>query len=275
MDLLVETVEPRGVVRLTLNRPEVRNAFDDRLIAELTEAVLRHGRDPAVRVIVLAAQGRAFSAGADLGWMRRMADFSRSENLIDALELARMLQVIDLCPKPTVALVQGVAYGGGVGLVAACDIALAAEPALFCLSEVRLGLIPAVISPYVIRAIGPRACRRLFLTAETFGAQRALGLGLVSDVVAADALEGVAAAVIAALLAGAPEAQSEVKDLIRLVENSVMDEALLRESAVRIADRRSSDEGREGMAAFLEKRSPVWMTPDPEGEEARACFHDC
>ncbi len=256
---LREHRDDRGVATLTMARPEVRNAFDDTLIAALTEAFIRLGADPAVRVVVLAAEGKAYSAGADLNWMKRMAGYDHAENVADATGLARMLQAIDRCPKPTVALVNGAAFGGGVGLVAACDIAIAAEPAAFCLSEVRLGLIPAVISPYVVRAMGPQACRRLFLTAERFDSAIALRLGLVSDVVAADELAKAGEAVIADLLNGGPEAQAAAKDLIVLASGGPVDDAMIHETAERIADRRASTEGREGIGAFLEKRKAAWI----------------
>jgi methylglutaconyl-CoA hydratase len=267
MTALTTTIDARGVARVTMDRPEVRNAFDDALIAEITAAFETLGTDPAVRVIVLAGAGKAFSAGADLNWMKRMAAYSRAENVTDALGLGRMCQAIDLCPKPTLALVQGAAFGGGVGLVAACDIAIAADPAKFCLSEVRLGLIPAVISPYVARAIGTRACRRYFLTAEVMDAPTALRLGLVSDVVATEALEEAGEAVITTLLSGGPVAQAEAKALVRRVEGAAVDDALVAETAERIADRRASDEGREGVGAFLEKRKPSW-TISQETEKA-------
>ncbi|MCF8499766.1 MAG: enoyl-CoA hydratase/isomerase family protein [Rhodospirillum sp.] len=258
MTALRETIDDRGVARLTMNRPEVRNAFDDALIGALTAAFERLGADPEVRVIVLASVGKAFSAGADLNWMKRMAAYSREDNVTDALGLARMCAAIDLCPKPTLALVQGAAFGGGVGLVAAVDIAIAADPAKFCLSEVRLGLIPAVISPYVNRAIGARACRRYFLTADVMDAATALRLGLVSDVVAPDTLEEAGEAVIASLLAAGPIAQAEAKAQVRLVESGPVERAMIQETAERIADRRASDEGRDGIGAFLEKRMPSW-----------------
>lgn len=257
-DTLIETADARGVARLTLNRPALHNAFDDALIARLTEALARLGADRTIRAVVLGGAGKSFSAGADLDWMRRMASYSREENQRDAEGLARLMHALDRLPKPVIAAVQGAAYGGGVGLVAACDIAIAAEGASFCLSEVKLGLIPAAISPYVVAAIGPRQARRYFQTAEVISAERALALGLVHEVVAADALDQEVERVVAALLDGAPEAEAEAKDLVFLVQGREIDPELIRETAWRIADRRVSPEGRAGLAAFLGKTLPPW-----------------
>lgn len=245
-----------GVARLTLNRPEVHNAFDDALIATLDETLARAGADPAVRVVMLGASGKSFSAGADLNWMRRAADYSDDENLADAMTLGRMLERLYRMPKPTVALVDGAVFGGGVGLVAACDIALATERAGFSLSEVRLGLIPAVISPYVVRAIGARQARRYFQTAERFDVHQAHRMGLVHQVVAD--LPAAAAELAAALLQGGRQAQAAAKSLIDAVDGRPIDDALIAELARRIVDARSGDEGREGLTAFLEKRAPSW-----------------
>ncbi|CCG06790.1 enoyl-CoA hydratase-related protein [Pararhodospirillum photometricum] len=257
MTVVLEHLDERGIVRLTLNRPEVRNAFDEHVIAALDAAVTRWGADPTTRVIVLAGAGPAFCAGADLTWMQRMAAYSPEENVADALALARLMRTLDRCPRPTVALVHGPVFGGGVGLVAACDIALAREDALFSLSEVRLGLVPGAISPYVARAIGLRACRRLFLTGERFDASRALALGLVSAVV--PDLDSAAADLIAALLQGSPEAQAASKALLHTLEGRRPgDDALMLETAQRIADARASTDGREGVSAFLAKRPPAW-----------------
>jgi methylglutaconyl-CoA hydratase len=253
------SVDARGVARLTLNRPERHNAFDDVLIADLTAALDRFAADNAVRVVVLAAVGKSFSAGADLEWMRRVAGYDRAANAADAAALARLMHTLDRLGKPTIALVQGAAYGGGVGLVACCDIAIATENARFCLSEVRLGLIPAVISPYVINAIGARQARRYFVSAEVIHATRAAEIGLVHEVViGADELAASAEAVLAALLTGAPQAQAEAKDLVFLCEGRAVDAELRAQTGARIAGRRASNEGREGLAAFLEKREPVW-----------------
>jgi methylglutaconyl-CoA hydratase len=257
---LLESVDARGVATLTLNRPERHNAFDDALIAELTAALIRLGGRSQVRAVVLASAGRSFSAGADVAWMRRVARQDEAANLQDALALAGLLHTLDRLEKPTVAVVQGPAYGGGVGLVACCDIAVSAERATFCLSEVRLGIIPATIAPFVIRAIGARAARRYFATAETIPASRAQLLGLVHEVVPEDALEAKRDEVLRALLAGAPGAQTEAKDLVFLCEGPLAGDALAQETARRIAARRSSPEGQEGLSAFLEKRAPAWRT---------------
>ena len=257
-DSVLVAVAGDGVATVTLNRPELHNAFNDTVIADLTRILAGLGADPAVRVVVLRAAGKSFSAGADLGWMRRMAGYSADENFADAMGLAYLMHSLDRLPKPTVAVVQGAAFGGGVGLVAACDIAIAAEGASFCLSEVKLGLIPAVISPYVVAAMGERACRRYFLTAERFSAAEALRLGLVHAVVEAGALEAALAGILERLRDGGPEAQSAAKELIFAVAGRPVDDALIRDTARRIAGRRASAEGREGTAAFLEKRQPVW-----------------
>lgn len=262
MTALIEAVADTGVATLTFNRPDRHNAFDDAMVAELTAALTRLGQDPAVRVVVLEAAGRSFSAGADLDWMRRAAGQGEAENVDDALALAGLMRTLDRLPRPTVAVVQGAAYGGGVGLVACCDVAIAAERASFCLSEVRLGLIPAAISPYVIQAIGARQARRWFVTAEAFPAARALEVGLVHEVVPQEGLAAARDAVLAALLGGAPEAQAESKALVFLCEGRPVDEALGAETARRIAARRASAEGREGIAAFLERRAPAWRFPE-------------
>lgn len=247
-----------GVARITMARPDKHNAFDDALIADLTAAFRAAGDDAAVRVVVLRGEGKSFSAGADLGWMQRMADYSRDENLGDARGLAEMMRALNELPKPTVARVQGAAFGGGVGLVAACDIALASQAASFCLSEVRLGLIPSVISPYVVEAIGARAARRYFLTAERFDAATARALGLVHEVDPPERLDHRLDEVVAGLLANGPAAMAASKSLIRRVGRGPVDEAMVEDTAVRIADIRASDEGREGVRAFLEKRDPSW-----------------
>ena len=257
MDLLLD-VDGRGVATLTLNRPERHNAFDDALIAALTDALEGLASRPDVRAVVLTGAGRSFSAGADLAWMQRMAGYSEAENLRDAAELARMLHTLDRLPKPTLALVGGNAYGGGVGLVACCDIALAVDRAVFCLTEVRLGLTPATISPYVVAAIGARQARRYFVTAEPIPAARAREIGLVHEVVPAAELDATRDRVLAALLPGAPGAQADAKVLAFLPEGRAVDEALVVETSRRIAARRASPEGREGLEAFLAKRPPGW-----------------
>jgi methylglutaconyl-CoA hydratase len=242
-----------------MNRATLHNAFNEAVIADLTQAFDELGRDPAVRLVMLRGAGRSFSAGADLGWMQRMAGYGDEENLADALGLAAMLRTIDLCPKPTMALVQGPAYGGGVGLVAACDIAIAVDTARFALTEVKLGLIPGVISPYVVAAMGERACRRYFLTAEPFTAEEAHRLGLVHEIVPTDGLEAAAGRMAAKLLEGGPASQAAAKELVRAVGRRPVDEAVVHDTAVRIARQRASAEGREGVAAFLDgKRKPSW-----------------
>jgi methylglutaconyl-CoA hydratase len=254
-------VSADGRATITLSRPERHNAFDDAVIAELTEAFEHASAAPEVRWVVLESTGASFSAGADLEWMRRMADYSADDNQRDAYTLARLLQVIDGCPKPVIAVVQGAAYGGGVGLVAACDIAVSADNATFCLSEVRLGLIPAAISPYVVAAMGARACRRYFLSAERFPAAEAHRLGLVHEVVEADALHQARDRILRALADGGPLAQSAAKQLIGTVAHHVPDDSLARWTANRIAEIRASPEGREGVMAFLERRQPAWKAP--------------
>ncbi|MSN26783.1 MAG: enoyl-CoA hydratase/isomerase family protein [Geobacter sp.] len=257
--IITNIYEP-GIATLTMNRPELHNAFDDLLIADLTAELKRLEADEAVRVVLLAGSGRSFSAGADLSWMRRMADYSREQNLADALGLAELMQTLNSLSKPTIALVQGAAYGGGVGLVACCDLAIATRRASFCLSEVKLGLIPAVISPYVMAAIGPRACRRYFLTAEPFNADQAQRIGLLHEVVEdEEALLSRGMELAALLLKNGPQAMAAAKELIAMVSGRPLDDALIGDTAGRIADRRASAEGREGLTAFLEKRTPGWV----------------
>jgi methylglutaconyl-CoA hydratase len=251
-------VDALGRATLTLDRPNLHNAFDDALVADLTRALERLDADPAVRVVLLAANGKSFSAGADLHWMRRMASYSVEQNLRDAEALARLMRTLDGLSKPTVALVQGPAYGGGVGLVACCDVALATSRAAFCLSEVRLGLVPAVISPYVVAAVGPRAARRLFLTAEIFDAHEAHRIGLVHEVVPEEDLLVRARRISEALLQNGPAALAAAKRLVARVSRAPLDDALVAETARLIADVRASPEAREGLAAFLEKRAPSW-----------------
>jgi len=247
-----------GVGTLWLNRPDLHNAFDDVLIAEVTAALDVLAGDTAVRVVLLAGRGKSFSAGADLAWMKRMAGYSAAQNEADAMGLAAMLHKLNVLPKPTIALVQGAALGGGVGLVAACDMAIAAENAVFALSETRLGLIPSVISPYVIAAIGARAARRYMLTAERFGAAKAEDLGLVSAVVPAGKLAAEGAGLADLLCQNGPQAVGEAKNLIGYVAGRPNDAELRAETARRIARVRATAEGREGVSAFLEKRKPSW-----------------
>jgi methylglutaconyl-CoA hydratase len=245
-----------AVARLTLNRPDVRNAFDDRLISLLHKSFVDIENDKTIRVVILAGNGPAFCAGADLNWMKRMAGNGYDENLADARALAGMLAALDRMPMPTIARVHGPVFAGGTGLVAACDIAVGTPEAKFCLSEARLGLSPATISPYVIRAMGEREARRYFLTAEVFDAAEALRIGMLS--ILTQKLDETIDALVRHLLAGGPEAMAKIKDLIRAVANRPVDAALVADTAKRIAEIRVSPEGREGIAAFLEKRKPSW-----------------
>lgn len=256
--LFLEEVGDNGVARITLTRGHVHNAFNDNLIEELTRSLRGLESDGRVRAVVMAAQGKSFSAGADLTWMGRMAGYTAAENLQDARALAGLMRTLNDLSKPTLALVQGPAFGGGVGLVACCDIALAAESASFALTEVKLGLIPAVISPYVVSAIGERAARRYFLTAERFSAVEAARLGLVHQVVPDEQLESRALRVLKALLAGGPKAQAAAKALIFAVAKRPLDDDLVEDTASRIAEVRVAAEAREGIKAFLAKRKPDW-----------------
>ena len=248
-----------GVARITLARPQLRNAFDDATIVALTAAFADADADAGVRVVVLAAEGPAFCAGADLHWMRRMAGYSREQNLADAAALAEMLRTIAACRKPTIARVQGDVYAGGMGLVAACDMAVAVDTARFCLSEVKLGLVPATIGPYVIRAMGARAAQRYFLTAERFDAATALALGLVHESVAPAALDDRVQALVGALLEASPEALALCKRLLHEVSGRPLDATLIARTAEIIADSRTSADGRHGVEAFLAKTRPRWQ----------------
>ena len=256
MNIIVERKD--GVGRITLNRPEVRNAFDDALIAALAKALAELDADSSVRVLVLAGNGPAFCAGADLNWMKRMAGYSYDENLRDARALADMLAALDRLDKPTIARVHGPAFAGGTGLVTACDIAVGTPEAKFSFSEAKLGLSPATISPYVLRAIGPRAARRYFLSAEVFDAAEALRIGLLSAVVPAAELDAFIGQLREQLLAGAAAAHARIKDLVRDIAGRPIDDALRADTARRIAEIRASPEGKEGIASFLEKRKPSW-----------------
>jgi methylglutaconyl-CoA hydratase len=257
-ETLLVTVADK-VATVTLNRPDLRNAFNEQAIAELARVFDELGRHDAVRAIVLAANGPSFCAGADLNWMKKMAGYSHDENEADAMRLADMLRTIYLCPKPVVARVQGDCYAGGMGLVAACDIVVASDTAGFCLSEVKLGLIPATISPYVIKAMGEQAARRYFITAERFDAAEAQRIGVAHAVVAPEALDATVAGIVKALVNNSPHAVRQAKTLVREIVGQPVGEALLRDTAGRIAAIRASIEGREGVASFLEKRKPTWI----------------
>ena len=258
-DMLTVVTDERGVATVTMNRPDKHNAFNEALIVDLTESFGHLARNPFVRVVVLTGAGQSFSAGADLNWMQEVANYSVESNLADAGRLAAMLHALDTMPQPTVAKVNGAAYGGAVGLIGACDIAVAADDAMFGITEVRLGLIPSVISPYVLRAVGPRQARRFALTGERFGAAEALRLGLVHEVAKKKAFDGTVAKIVDILLAGAPGAQAEIKLLFRdLWDLDRTGDAARAMTAERIARRRVTDEARKGMAAFFEKRKLDW-----------------
>jgi methylglutaconyl-CoA hydratase len=257
---MLQIEKKSSVARVTLNRPDVRNAFDDSLISALKNAFEDIGGDPSVRAMVLCANGPAFCAGADLNWMKRMAGYSYEENLADARALADMLSTLDRMPKPTIARVHGPAFAGGTGLVAACDIAVGTPEAKFCFSEAKLGLSPATISPHVIRAIGERAARRYFLTAEVFDAREAERIGLLTLLVEKDSLDKTIEELLGHLLAGGPTALARIKDLVRTVSSQPLDDELVAETARRIAEIRVSTEGKEGIASFLEKRKPSWFS---------------
>lgn len=251
-------MDERGVATVTLNNPEKHNAFDDKIIEELTAAFEQVSNNKDVRVMILAATGKNFCAGGDLGWMKRMANYSYDENLNDSKVLARMFKSLNFLTVPTIARVQGVAFGGGVGLVSCCDMAVATLDAIFSLSEVKIGLIPAVISPYVVGAIGQRASRRYFTTAERFDAQTAFNLGLVSKVVEKEQLNHEIDKLVETLLANSPTAIVGAKQLIFDVAGRKIDEELIDFTCEQIADIRVSTEGQEGLTAFLQKREPAW-----------------
>jgi len=252
-----------GVARVALDREAVHNAFDDALVAELTAALRALDADGGVRAVVLRGNGASFCAGADLTWMRRMANYERAENLADANALAAMLATLANLSKPVVARVHGAAYGGGVGLIACCDIAIGTPRATFALSEARLGLIPATIGPYVVRAIGARAAQRYFLSGERFGAAEALRIGLLHELTDPDSLDARVDAIVDALLRAGPGAQAAAKELLRAISGGPIDAAMIADTARRIADVRASAEAREGVAAFLDKRAPAWAAQLP------------
>lgn len=259
--MLEHQIDPRGVVTLTLDRAELHNAFDDLLIAELIKTLSLYQQNPNTKLLVLRANGKSFSAGADLNWMKRVAQYSFSQNKQDAEQLAELMSRLYHFPSPTIAVVQGAAFGGGVGLVSCCDIAVASDKASFCLSEVKLGLVPAVISPYVIAAIGARQAQRYFLSAERFDAQTAFSLGLVQQLTSADNLEQVADSLITTLLQNSPQALKACKKLIQAVDGAI--NAQLRDmTTTLIAELRASPEGKEGLSAFLEKRPARWLQHD-------------
>lgn len=257
MTALITHLDERGILTLTMARPDVHNAFDDALIADINTALQQHAPDTSIRCLILRSEGKSFSAGADLGWMRRMAQYSEAENVRDAEALENLMHQLHAFPAPTLALVQGAAFGGAVGLVSCCDIALGSDAASFCLSEARIGLAPAVISPYVIAAIGHRAASRYFLTAERFSARKALELGLLHEVVEADQLETRAGEIVTTLLENGPHAVRAAKALIQQV-SPVFSEENRRYTTELIARIRVSAEGQEGLGAFLEKRTPAW-----------------
>ena len=246
------------VAEVWLNRPEVRNAFNDGVIAELSSAFRELAADTSLRAIVLGGHGKAFCAGADLSWMKTMAGYSWQDNHADAARLAEMLWLMASCPVPIVGRIQGDCYAGGMGLAAVCDVLVAASGVHFCLSEARLGLLPATIGPYVVRALGVQASKRYFVTAERFTAQRAHELGFVHEVVAADGLDVKVAEIVAALVANGPQAMRACKQLVQDVAGQPITAALRQDTARRIADIRASEEGREGVQAFLQKREPSW-----------------
>ncbi len=258
-ETILSDIDSRGVATVTLNRAEVHNAFDDQVIADLTDAFRMLGADGTVRAILLKSTGKSFSAGADLNWMQKAAGYTEEENEADAMRLSNMLQALNSAPKPVIALIQGAAFGGGVGLVACADIAIAARRAKFALTEVKLGLTPATISPFVIAAIGQREARRLFLTASLFDAEEAGRIGLVHEVVEDDAaLQIRAEHYLKLILSAAPGAVADAKRLVADFANQSTTDDLRRDSALRIAARRASAEGKEGLAAFFEKRDPSW-----------------
>ena len=256
----IELIRPSPhVAEVWLNRPDVRNAFNDEVIAELTQIFAQLARDAQLRVVLLSGRGKAFCAGADLNWMRAMADYSWDQNREDAQRLADMLWTLDQCLVPVVGRIQGDCYAGGLGLAAICDVLVASRNATFCLSEARLGLLPATISPYVVRALGVQASRRYFVTAERFSAAQAQALGLVHELCEPEALDAQVAEIVAALVANGPAAVKACKQLVRDVAGQPLTEALRGETARRIADIRASSEGKEGLQSFLGKRPPNWL----------------
>ncbi len=255
----IEITKRNGIGIVVLNRPDLHNAFNEVLIAELIQGLTALGKDDEVRVVILTGNGKSFCAGADLNWMKKMAGYSRAQNMADAEALAEMLRVLNDLPKPTVARVHGNAFGGGVGLIACCDVAIGAVEASFALTEAKLGLLPATISPYVIEAIGARQARRYFLSAERFEAAEAYRLGLLHDIVPLTQLDDRVNEMLGPLLIAGPQAQRECKALIRAVAHKPVDAKVIADTVKRIADVRASPEGKEGVAAFLGKRQAAWI----------------
>ena len=259
---MYETLEIQreaGVATIWMNRPDVHNAFNAQLIADLTTACIELDADDAVRAVVLAGRGKSFSAGADLNWMKAAGEASEAENFADAMKLAGMLRTLAEMRKPTIARVHGAALGGGMGLASACDICIAGDKAVFATSEVKFGIIPSAISPYVIRAIGERQAYRYFQTAERINATRAATLGLAHEAVATEELDAKVSEVVEALLQGGPKSQAAAKDLIRAVANRPVSDAVVEDTACRIASLRVTPEAKEGLAAFLDKRPAAWI----------------
>ena len=247
------------VATIWMDRPDVFNAFDEQLIADLHSACQALDADASVRVVVLGGLGKHFSAGADLNWMKRAASFSEDENRADARLFAEMLLALSSLSKPTIARIQGAALGGGTGLAAACDMAVASTDAMFATSEVKFGIIPAVISPYVLRAIGPRHALRYFQTGERFTAERAHAMGLITEICEREALDATVKSIADVLMAGAPLAQKAAKDLIADIHGRPIDATTCEETAQRISRQRATDEAKDGIASFLDKRSPAWI----------------
>lgn len=252
-------LDSRGVATVTLNQPDIHNAFDDKLIAQLTKLFHTISLNTEIRLMVLAATGKSFSAGANLNWMRRMATYSYEQNLADANALAAMFKALNHLNKPTIARVQGAAFGGAVGLIACCDMAIGSKLSKFCLSEVKLGLIPATISPYVIDAIGPRLARRYFATAEVFSARRARRIGLLSEAVVEEELDSTIEDLITSILKNSPAAIAAAKQLIFDVQDQGISTQLINQTSERIANIRVSEQGQEGLNAFLQKRKASWI----------------
>ncbi|GAA5133813.1 enoyl-CoA hydratase/isomerase family protein [Thalassotalea piscium] len=265
-DKVLFDVDRYGVATVTLNNPDKHNAFDDEIIAQLTRVFMEIASRNEIKLMILASTGKSFSAGADLAWMKRMASYSLDENLTDANALAHMLKALNFLPQPTIAKIQGAAFGGAVGLAACCDVVIASDKASFCLSEVKLGLIPATISPYVINAIGQKACRRYFITAERFFADKAQQLGLVSEVVPLNELDNTVDSMVTTILNNSPEAVKQAKKLALDIAYQDINEALISLTSERIASIRVSSEGQEGLTAFFEKRPANWLISEKNSD---------